>query len=204
MPNRAKGQDVPATLTDPEFHQVCRWMGEFRSSTQVQTLIKQTFGKQVSPHYALEVAKRHKWGLLIDRYRQEWLSKIYDIPLANKKVRLAKLQWLMEHLDKQELTPRTERRIMHVLNQARLEMEEKPDQTTFFFTNINQLGDEELLKRRAELLALRSGFFDWWLRQWAKAEGTRDQAIQLLHVGAAMHLKDGEQLVVMDPAAHGH
>lgn len=148
------------TLTEEEMHQVARWMGEFHPPAVIPKLIADTFHKKVDHVYAYAFQHRKRWSLLIDRYRQEWLVKVAEVPLAHQKYRLEKLQRLVHKLDAQVeegslASERYERRLLQVLDRARYEMEEKKaDQHTWYFTNLNlnSYSDAELVQRREELL----------------------------------------------------
>lgn len=154
----AKSLDTP--LEDAEYRQVARWMGEFVPPREIPTRIQETFGKRVNPGFGWGFARRLKWAALIDRYRQEWLVKIAEVPLFHQKYRLERLQRLLDALDGQQekrllSAERYERRLLKLLDRARLEVEEKSvEQHTWYFTNLqlNQCTDEELMQRRAELL----------------------------------------------------
>ena len=151
-------QSKDVSLTVEEQHQVARWLGEFYAPMRIPDLVKERYGKVVSAEYAYSFQKRQKWQGLIDRYRQEWLIRLGDVPAANQKYRLEKIQDLIRRLDlahegQSVAAGRYETRMLRLLNQARLEMEESTVNQTFYFTNINNsLSDEELLKRRTELL----------------------------------------------------
>lgn len=165
MPNAAIGKGHLAPLLTPQEQlQVCRWLGEFTPPQRIPDLIKREFGKRVAHHYGYEMLTRKKWQPLIDRHRQDWLVKIMDVPLANKKVRLQELQRLWDNATRPNANPeKQEYRILRILEKARLEMEEKKsDQTTYFFGQFNyaNASDDELLQRRAELVK-RIEAFRW-------------------------------------------
>ena len=150
-------KDVP--LEEPEYHQIARWLGEFIPPMRIGELVFQTFHKKIDPMYAYNFQRRKKWALLIDRYRQEWIVKVAEVPLAHKKYRLEKLQKLIERLDLQNaqgsVAPhKYEVRLLRLLTHARLEMEEKKEEHTWFFTNVqlNNASDAELIQRREALL----------------------------------------------------
>src|SRR3990167_2696984 len=115
---------VARVLSDEERHQIARWLGEFIPPAEIPRLARQHFGKKLALGYANHFLATHKWGLLIDRYRQEWLVKIQDVPLAHKKVRLEKLQRMVDRLEAMSahVQPQQfERRMMALLEKARLE-----------------------------------------------------------------------------------
>lgn len=147
-----------ALLTEEEQHQVARWLGEFIPPHRIPALVQARYDKRLSPGYAYPFQQRRKWRGVIDRYRQEWLIKLGEVPLAHKRYRLERLMRLVDAVDRQQeqggvAGVRVEQRLLKILDRARLEMEEKPDtSTTYFFTSINQASDEELLQRRTELL----------------------------------------------------
>ena len=143
-------------LTDEEKRQVARWLGEFIPPQQVHVLVKQTFGKEVSRVFGYHFQQVKRWALLIDRYRQEWLVKIADVPLYHHKYRLQRLQDLIERLDIQRdkmASYQYERRLLTILNSAQREMDKPSDQHTWLFNvSLNGCSDVELVQRREALL----------------------------------------------------
>ena len=168
MPNRKVGKNqkgktgfLPTApehqLGEPEYHQICRWLGEFIHPGRIPELVQQTFGKTIDQSYPYQFQTRHKWALVIDRYRQEYLTKVAEVPLFHKKYRLQKLQTLVDSLDRQHTdaslpAKQYETRLLSVLREARQEMEEKSDNHQWFFTNITTSTDAELVARREQLL----------------------------------------------------
>ena len=146
---------ISPILTEAEQFQVMVWLAEFHHPASIPNLIFTTFGKTVERTYAYRLRKTHKWSAMIDRKRQQWALEVGEEALAHKRFRLQKLQ---EQLDSTEKNPKLSDstrgwRILQILNQARLEMEESKTAFTFnYFNALNTLDDQELLVRRDALL----------------------------------------------------
>ena len=101
----------------------------------------------------------------INKFRDEFLMKIKEVPIANKRVRLEMLQKtideneeLREVVDKSTVTGRKELSLIHRRNNetlcvAREEIEGKPAvMQQFNFSLYGNLTDEELQKRKDEII----------------------------------------------------
>ena len=145
----------PSVLTDAEKHQVVRWYAQFLTPNKICALIEEHFHKKFWPPNVPQLAHTQRWAPVVERYRQEWALGVFDVPIANKRFRLDALMTLFEAIQKNpKLTgERKEIRLMRLLEKARLEMEDKRIlNTNVFLTSITNASDEELLKRRDELL----------------------------------------------------
>ena len=146
---------ISPVLTEDEQFQVMAWLAEFHHPAAIPNLIFTTFGKTVERTYAYHLRKSAKWSAMIDRKRQQWALEVGEEALAHKRFRLAKLQEQLESTEKNPKLSDSARgwRILQILNQARLEMEESTTAFTFnYFNALNTLDDQELLSRRDALL----------------------------------------------------
>lgn len=149
-----------APIEEVEHHQIACWLGEFIPPREIPRLMLETFGKTIDPSYAWQFQKTRKWMRLIDRYRQEWIVKLDEVPLYHQKYRLQRLQELLNSLDayreRDHISAQVyEHRLLNILSRARKEVEEQPaDQHSWYFTNVNlnHCTDAELIQRREELL----------------------------------------------------
>ena len=160
-----------AKLTDDEQYQVCRWYGEFKSATQIRSLIKAEFGKELSTKNVWAYAHgstMKKWKPLIERLRQEWALGVMDIPLAHKRARLEKLVLLLGRAERNmDVTEYQKiKQCTEVLREMREEMEAgKAEFTNVYMTTIHTYSDEEILRQRDAVLTR--------LKQLGRFNGTR-------------------------------
>mgnify|MGYP001607190909 FL=1 len=144
-----------AKLTEDEQQQVCRWFAEFKTATQARTLLRQQCGKDVSLKNVWAYTESKKWRPMIERLRQQWVLGVMDVPLAHKRTRLEKLVTLLERAERNKDVSeyRKIRQCTEILHEMRDEMEVGKTQfTNVYLTTIHQYSDEELLRRRDEVL----------------------------------------------------
>ena len=142
-------------LTDEEQHQVCVWYAQFYTPTEITRLIKEKFGKTIAINNIWQYARTNKWRPLIERLRQEWALGVMDLPLAHKRGRLEKLVTLLERSERNQVIDEYRRieQCVEILHEIRAEMEAGKTQfTNVYLTTIHNYTDEELLRRRDEVL----------------------------------------------------
>lgn len=141
------------TLDQEQF--VVRLAAQFVPVKEIHALVKERFAVDIALTTIYHIQSRKRYAPLLDRYRQEWAMEVASCPLAHKKYRLERLMKLVDAVDR---NPRLsedakERRLKGLLQDARMEMEEKKTEfNTLYLTNINQYSDEELVQKREELL----------------------------------------------------
>ena len=142
-------------LRPEEQDQIVRWVAAFYSTTHIVKLTKATFHKSVNRVFIWRVEHLPKWRPLLDRYRQEWSVGLQDVPMAHRRYRLEYLLRLAERIEDNVKLPDESKtvRLLRILDKARLEMEDKSvHQTTMIFNALVRSSDEDLLRRREELL----------------------------------------------------
>ena len=143
-------------LTEDERHILIKELAQFLPPAKAPEWIQKNFNKKVSIGYAYQLINGPKWRPLLDRYRQEWALGIVEVPIASKRYRMQKLQSLLDSLENDVHLRQSvkEQRMLWVLDRARFEMESAKVSETHnvFLTQINNYTEEELLKRRDELL----------------------------------------------------
>ena len=147
----------PPKLTEQEKVRVSEWFAEFKTPTQIRQLIKEQFGKDLTVQSIRGYVLSEKWQPRIQRLRQEYAAGVMEVPIAHKRRRL---EMLLELFEETRSSPRLspQQRIVecrHILSQAWREMEEgKGFQiTNVYATQINEMSEKELLRRRDELIA---------------------------------------------------
>ena len=148
-----------AKLTDEEQYQVCQWYAQFKTPTQIKSLIQQEFGKALTLKTVWQYAhgnQMKKWKPMIERLRQEWALGVMDISLAHKRARLEELVGLYKRAERNMTVPEFSRieQCYRILREMREEMEAgKSEFTNVYLTTIHQYPDEEVLKLREAVLA---------------------------------------------------
>lgn len=144
-------QKLKQKLTRDEQLQVCVWFAEMRDLGQIDELVQSRFGKKLSKVALWEYKRRPKWAKVISFLKERFKKNLASIPIANKEVRLKRLERIYEL----SLTPSLKSRdqfgniyeiklgnAAQVLREARVEMEgEKPlvDNSTHTHTTLIQV-----------------------------------------------------------------
>jgi len=164
-------------LTSDEQVKVVVWIAQFKTPTEVVNLIKEKFKKTIRIQSVYEVYfKGDKWQDLITQERERYLSEVSKVPIANKRVRLERLEKIYEEamawsvktinqwgvVEEQQLGA-----AIQALDKARVEIEgdkalfEKQDHY-HLFDSFKDKTDEELQKELDDLadqiLEVRKGF----------------------------------------------
>lgn len=165
-----------AKLTDEEQYQVCQWYAQFRTPTQIQRLLKETYAKELSLKVIWAYAhQQKKWKPLIERLRQEWALGVMDIPMAHKRARLEKLVTLLQRAERNEKATEFTRieQCYRILREMREEMEAgKAEFTNVYMTTIHTYSDEEIVRQRDAVLER--------LKLLGRRDGTRhDREIEI-------------------------
>ena len=137
-----------------EQHQICEWFAQFYDATHIVKLVKERFDKTIAHKNIWAYSQAPKWKPLIERLRQQWAISIMDVPMAHKRTRLEKLVSLLERTERMEQSePLKIKQAVELLREMREEMEVGKTQfTNVYMTTIHNYTDEELVRRRDEVL----------------------------------------------------
>ncbi len=150
-----KKWDEVNRLTEEEKMQLCKLVAEFKRPFEVQKFAREAWGKNMNHQSITYYFKADRWQPIIQRFREVYLSGVMDIPIANKKVRLERLEEVYESTDNDPNIAGIDRRRqkLDVLRNAREEMDERTQVSNTFNTQIINLSDEELHERKKQILA---------------------------------------------------
>ena len=155
-----KGENSPK-LTEQEKVRLCRLLGAFRSAKEVRDTIVREYNKPITIEAVYYFQNSERWRPVIDRYRQEYQSYLLHIPIYHKRTRLERLEGIYQEADQEKPKRAGEKRmrrqeLVGVLREARDESErykDRGDTTNILAIQFNNLSDEELLKRKQEVLS---------------------------------------------------
>ena len=155
-----------ANLTEPQRLMIYRLYAEFKSPKKVSLLTQEQFGILVNPAMIKSICSTLEAMVEVQKLRDEFLMKVKEVPIANKRVRLESLQKtineneeLRESVDTSTADGRGElsmiqRRNNETLCVAREEIEGKPlIMQQFNFSQYSSWSDEELQKRKEKLIS---------------------------------------------------
>lgn len=78
------------------FLQMCLWSAEMKTAQEVADLITATYGLKYTRQAAHQFVKTQRWSKIIKRFRKTFLTDLTRIPIANKSVRLERLNTVYE------------------------------------------------------------------------------------------------------------
>ena len=142
-------------LTEAQRIEVCRRYATFQSYTSIMHWLREEEHVDISRGRICQIVKEKTWMPLVQRLRKEWAAGVMDIAIAHKRKRLEELERLYDKVERLEVTELTKvRQQLAVLDQVHTEMDERrTDFTNIYFTQIANYTDEELFKRKEELLS---------------------------------------------------
>ena len=84
-------------LSPDEQAQVCQWFAMFHNACQIEVMLLEKYDRTVS-HQNLDkiYRKGKKWKPVIKKLRESFLADINKIPIANKAVRVKRLEKIYE------------------------------------------------------------------------------------------------------------
>ena len=157
-------------LSETQRQMVYRLYAEWRSPVKIRDNMKSKYGVEISETSISSICRTDSAESHVNRYRELFLAKIKEVPIANKRIRLDELEQsrqllldMVEKLDINDKNDRVElsmliRRMNETLCVAREEMEAKP--LLMQQINISQfsgMSDEELERKKEELIMKISG-----------------------------------------------
>jgi len=147
-------QTTTRPLSQEEKAQIAFMLGRYSTIKEIQTYYKtKDNGKEINYESVKSIRDSDRWKPIIEKERSEWLAKIQDVPISNKRVRMEGWQTMMETAYKDK--------DMKILKQslegARNEMEGihigVPGGNNYSLTYIAQMSGNELLQKRDELMS---------------------------------------------------
>ena len=145
----------PSKLSEDEKREVCKQFGEFRTPSEIADFVRANYGKSILPQSLAHYVSSKKHGEIIRTFRQEWAVGVMAVPIAHKRYRLEQLMDIyqtqkdnMGH-DNGLTDPERYHLMLSCLRDAKGELDEaKTHVTNMYLTQINELSDEELKKKR--------------------------------------------------------
>ena len=143
-------------LLDEEKREVVKLLAEFHDIPEVQKHIKKNFNKSLAYNSVKFYLHSKKWAPMLERLRAEFVQPIMSVAVSHKFVRLSRLEDLYHKaMDNKNLKEAEKiRAAREILTEARAEIEGSKSNPSgdVFITQINKFSDEDLLKRKNEVL----------------------------------------------------
>ena len=147
-----KEQSLTRPLNEEEKAQIAYMLGRFSTISEIQDYFLKHSNKEINYESVKSIRDGEKYKALIENHRKEWLSRISEVPIANKRVRMEAWQVMMEkgfNTNKMNI-------VKSALQGAREEIEGIHQQiggNNYSLTYIANMSDNELLQKRNELMS---------------------------------------------------
>lgn len=153
-------------LKDEHRMIACRMSGEGVSYRDILTFLKNEYKISMTRNGIISMLESKRSQPFVKRFREDYLRKIKDVPIANKRIRIDDLERIrkkiISQLDSNELNTRERREefrhLVRTLNDviinAREEMERKPQLIAGLglIGEFSDKSDDELIARKDELV----------------------------------------------------
>ena len=168
-----KGQVVKELLNLEQRTFALRLYAEGLTAGEVVREIKSTYDIDYAEASLKSTVKSKKWQATIERFREEYMSKVKSVPIANKRVRIDDLEGVRNKIlkcikdnplktksDKAEFLMMT-RRLNETLCVGREEMEAKPFMVQQLSIGaFSSMSDKEIQERKEVLIAKATGTYE--------------------------------------------
>ena len=146
QPSTAVSKDV---LSENHKIKICQLLACFSPLVEIKKYMHREYAINLNMQVVKSLRDTRKWQPIIARFRKDWLQEVNNVPLANRRVRLEYYQEIFEKsMEKNKFSV-----AMSALNSAREEMDERKLGSTQYTLNyISQMSDEELLKKKDEII----------------------------------------------------
>lgn len=134
---RIEGCQAVRILSRKEQVKVAQWLGDFEEDSVILQRIQNDFGKSFSQSGLDNYRTNKRWKKVVEFFRNRAFRKLGDVPIANKRVRLQRLEKIFQSaLAHFEYMPTAKADALAALREARREMEgDRP--ISFFQQNID-------------------------------------------------------------------
>lgn len=152
-------------LSDDQRHIALRMYAEGIGPSDISKYIKSEWSIDYTPEGVSSLVKSKVHEPFLNRCREDYLKKIKDVPIANKRIRIDDLEKVrnkvMKALEENKCATKTEReefrQLVRTLNDiiinAREEMEKKPNLVPVMgLGDFSDKSDDDLIAERDELL----------------------------------------------------
>ena len=145
-PSTEVSKDV---LSENHKIKICQLLACFSPLVEIKKYMHREYAINLNMQVVKSLRDTRKWQPIIARFRKDWLQEVNNVPLANRRVRLEYYQDIFEKcMEKNKFA-----NAMSALNSAREEMDERKLGSTQYTLNyISQMSDEELLKKKDEII----------------------------------------------------
>ena len=151
---KGTSQAQTCKLSSEQQMEVCKRFAWFWTITEIEDWMKREFGIVLSRTGLRRNYKDSEyWKPVIDKFREDYLKSVTEVPLANKRKRLEELQKLFDRA----ISKSDDKSAVAIIKEFRDEMERKVADVSFNFTQIthnefHDMTDEDLQREKVKTL----------------------------------------------------
>ncbi len=137
-------------LTSSQKMFVCRLIAEGKTNKETIEALKKEHGVDVDRSNIRWYRNSKKYADLLNKMKEKFLSAVLEVPIAQKRVRLKRLE--QKYLESQKMKDKD--RIVYglkCLKEAKEETKDEPAENSIQVNQYNELSNEELLQKKKEL-----------------------------------------------------
>lgn len=147
-----KSQSLTRPLNDEEKATIAHLLGRYASITEIKDYFEKETGKIVNYQSIKSIRDSDRWANLIEKNRNEWLSQIKEVPIANKRVRMESWQTMLESGFKAKQMNVVKNALVGARDEMEGVLQQHGGQTHYSLTYIANMSNNELLKKRDILM----------------------------------------------------
>lgn len=136
-------------LDDTKRRWVCQKLAEFHTTAEIVDMVKKKYDIDINRHSIGVYMQSPRWKPFIQKYREAYLSRLEDVAIANKRVRLEVIDGVVDRNEgiKDQI-------VLSAVAEARKEMEGdgQADHSTNIAIQYNSMSDDEIQKKQEQLL----------------------------------------------------
>lgn len=136
-------------LDEPKQIYLCKLIGYGFTTKEIASELKESFGIEIGTRMINKYKKDDNWEPTIRKFRQEYVSLFDDVPGFHKKIRLVRMEKVIEKAEEEG----DWKRVIEATEHQRKEIEGSGDINISLVSNrYYNMSDEELAKREDELI----------------------------------------------------
>ena len=133
-------------LGNEQLHFVLRQIACFQPTTDIQRSLREEYGIKLSPVQIGLYKNSKNWKPYIEKLRTVWLQAIVEEPLANKRVRIQRIEKQYDKADRKDNV----RDSLLAIERAREEVEPKNSNYQIQMNQLNFFSDEQIMEMIAK------------------------------------------------------
>jgi hypothetical protein len=151
-------------LDNDQRHMVLRMHAEGLGPLEISKFLLETYNIKITTNSIYDTCRTKVNEKFVKSYRETYLAKVKEVPIANKRIRVDDLEKvrtkLIQLMEKNTCETKSQKaeyvslsgELRRITDCAREEMERKPNLISTTIMNMNEVSDGELHSRKEELI----------------------------------------------------